>query len=175
MHPPTIALLSLLPSILAQTPPPSNLTYLTAPALVTTPQNLTTIQCWRLTTPFRTSTTPGTSGTQAVTIANITNLAYTILPPRYDGGLHTAPAPQIVHYLSGLAHITLPQDPTLSLYLVGGKGGLLFAADTTGLGHITRYPSDQATVALLAPFEGGEVPGYEVIREGPCEGVQTFV
>ena len=82
--------------------------------------------------------------------------------------------PQIVHFVSGIAHITLP-DATQDLWLVGGAGGLLFATDTTGSGHITRYPSDQETVGLLAPFEGGRVPGYEVVKEGACEGLQTFI
>jgi len=110
-------------------------------------------------------------------------LAYTILPPRFNGGLHTAPAPQIVHFVSGLAHITLPTSSTSStsenssqeLWIVGGAGGLLIAADTTGSGHITRYPSDQETVGIVAPFEGGRIPAYEVLREGACQGVQTFV
>ena len=158
--------------IIAQ--PSSNSTYLTAPALVTV-NNRTVVQCWRLNTPFLTSSTPGTSGAKTATITNATNLAYTILPPRFNGGLHTAPLPQIVHFLSGLAHITLPDDPDTDLWLVGGAGGLLFAADTTGPGHITRYPSEQKTVGLVAPFEGGKVPDYQVLREGACEGLQTFI
>jgi len=50
----------------------SNATYLTAPALVTV-NNRTVIQCWRLTTPFLTSSTPGTIGAKAATITNVTN------------------------------------------------------------------------------------------------------
>lgn len=83
--------------------------------------------------------------------------------------------PQIVHFVSGLAHITLPDDAEQDLWLLGGAGGLLFAADTTGGGHVTTYPSDQATVGIVAPFEGGKIPGYEVVREGACEGFQNFV
>ncbi len=106
---------------------------------------------------------------------NNTKPAYTILPPRFDGGLHTAPAPQIVHFVSGAAHITLPDDSSQDLWVLGGAGGLLFATDTTGSGHITRYPSDEETVGLLAPFEGDVVPPYAVVKEGGCEGVQKFV
>lgn len=163
---------------------PTNSSYLTAPALVTI-ENRTIIQCWRLPSPFVTSSTPGTNGAQAAVIGNITNLAYTILPPRFDGGLHTAPMPQIVHFVSGLAHITLPDgasrerrtndNSSQELWIVGGAGGLLIAADTTGSGHITRYPSDQETVGIVAPFEGGRIPGYEVVKEGACQGLQTFV
>lgn len=111
---------------------------------------------------------------ETAVVSNNTNLAYTILPPRYDGGLHTAPVPQLVHFLSGVAHLTLPQDPSVELWLVGGKGGLLFATDTKGVGHITRYPSDQETVALTAPFADEKIPEHEVINEGPCWGNQTF-
>ncbi|KAH6633784.1 hypothetical protein C7974DRAFT_178065 [Boeremia exigua] len=164
-----LALLTSLVPTLAQT----NATYLTLPALVTI-DNRTAIQCWRFTTPFKTSTVPGTIGAQSLTLANATNLSYTILPPRFNGGLHTAPRPQLVHFVSGLAHVTLPSGAA-ELWLVGGAGGVLVAADTTGEGHVTMYPSDQQTVGLLAPFEGGRVPAYEVLREGACEGEQSFL
>jgi hypothetical protein len=152
----------LLPSISAQS------THLIAPALITA-NNHTHIQCWNLTVPFARSSTPGVSGTQALTIPHTANLTYSILPPRYDGGLHNAPVPQIVHFVSGLAHVTLPHNDSVDLWLVGGADGLVFALDTTGDGHITRYPSDQQTVAVIVPFEKGQVPEYEVLREGPCE------
>ncbi|KAF1834797.1 hypothetical protein BDW02DRAFT_497558 [Decorospora gaudefroyi] len=150
-------------------------TYLTAPALITSPQNTTVIQCWRLAQPFTRSSLPGITGSQTVTISNTTRLDYTILPPRYDGGLHTAPVPQLVHFLSGLARITLPQDADTELWIVGGKGGLVFAADTVGLGHFTTYPSDQETVAIAAPLQHGLLPEHEVLNEGPCDGLQTFL
>jgi len=153
---------------------PANTTYLIAPALVTK-HNRTVVECWKMHLPFRRSSTPGVSGAQVATLGNFTNLAYTILPPRFDGGLHTAPAPQLVHFLSGVAHVTAPQDDSISLWLVGGKSGLLFAVDTAGAGHITRYPSDQDTVAITAPFAGGKVPDHEVLSDGPCLGMQTFV
>ncbi|KAL6702548.1 hypothetical protein ACN47E_001545 [Coniothyrium glycines] len=152
----------------------SNRTHLVAPALVTDATNNTIFQCWRLGNPFITSSVPGVSGTQVVTISNNTNLGYTVLPPRYDGGIHTAPVAQLVHFISGAAHITLPFNDTASLWLMGGKGGLLFAVDTTGSGHITRYPSDQETLAITAPFANGLVPDHEVVADGPCLGQQTF-
>lgn len=80
-----------------------------------------------------------------------------------------------MHFLSGVAHLILPQDESNDLWLVGGKGGLLFAADTTGTGHITRYPSDQETIAITAPFAEGKIPEHTVIADGPCLGKQTFV
>jgi hypothetical protein len=152
----------------------SNATYLIAPALVTR-NNQTVVECWKLTAPFKRSSTPGVNGAQVATLENITDLAYSILPPRYDGGLHNAPVPQLVHFLSGVAHITAPQNILIDLWLVGGKSGLLFAVDTTGPGHISKYPSDQDTIAITAPFAGGKVPEYEILSEGPCLGMQTFV
>lgn len=150
-------------------------THLIAPALVTTPQNTTQIQCWNLTLPFITSSVPGTIGSQSLSLPT-RNTTYTIIPPRYDAGLHNAPVPQLVHFMSGVAHVTLPQDPDgAGLWLVGGKGGLLFAVDTTGKGHVTKYPSDEVTMGIVAPFEGGVVPKYSVVKEGACEGMQTFV
>jgi hypothetical protein len=151
-----------------------NTTYLIAPALVTK-NNQTVIQCWKLNSPFKRSSVPGVSGAQVATLSNNTNLAYSILPPRFDGGLHNAPLPQLVHFLSGVAHVTLPQDPFVDLWIVGGTSGLLFAVDTTGPGHVTRYPSDQETVSITAPFAQGIVPEYTVLKHGPCLGVQTFV
>ncbi|KAF1958511.1 hypothetical protein CC80DRAFT_546741 [Byssothecium circinans] len=154
----------------AQTP---NTTYLTATAIVTKNNN-SAFECWQLTEPFRRSSVPGVSGTQVATISNNTNFAYTILPPRYDGGIHTAPAPQLVHFLSGVAHLTLPNDASVDAWVVGGVGGLLFAVDTTGTGHITRYPSDQETVAIVAPFAEGKIPDHAVLSDSPCLGKQTF-
>ncbi|KAA8624577.1 34-dihydroxy-2-butanone 4-phosphate synthase protein [Pyrenophora tritici-repentis] len=154
----------------------ANTTYLTVPALVTTPQNTTAIQCWRLKhSPFAVTSQAGITGSRVATVSNATNVAYVIQPPRFNGGLHRAPVPQLVHFIAGLAHVTLPQDSSQELWLVGGRGGLVIAADTTGEGHITMYPSDQETVTITAPFAGGVVPEYEVLKEGPCDGLQTFI
>lgn len=168
-----IGLTAVLTTAIAQSPP-TNTTYLTAPALVTSADNSTIFQCWRLMTPFKQSGTPGVKGATSAIVANFTTYAYTIIPPRFDGGLHNAPVPQLVHFLSGVAHLTLPQDESAELWIMGGKGGLLFAVDTLGSGHVTRYPSDQDTVAITAPFADGEVPEYEVVADGACLGEQTF-
>lgn len=71
-----------------------NTTYLTAPALITTPENTTTIECWRLKNPFTVSTAAGTAGSRAIALGNVTDLGYVIQPPRFDGGLHNAPVAQ---------------------------------------------------------------------------------
>ncbi|KAF2794209.1 hypothetical protein K505DRAFT_242706 [Melanomma pulvis-pyrius CBS 109.77] len=151
----------------------ANTTFLTATAIVTKNNN-SAFECWQLTEPFRRSAVPGVSGTQVVTLSNNSNLAYVILPPRFDGGIHNAPAPQLVHFLSGAAHLTLPHDSSMDAWVLGGVGGLLFAVDTAGTGHITRYPTDQETVTITAPFEGGKIPEHTILANGPCMGKQTF-
>lgn len=55
-----------------------------------------TIECWQITRPFDISTDPGTAGTAAQQLGDLTNLTFTILPPRFDGGLHNAPFVQYV-------------------------------------------------------------------------------
>ncbi|KAF2020470.1 hypothetical protein BU24DRAFT_487088 [Aaosphaeria arxii CBS 175.79] len=169
-----VTIVSVVLSSLTVAQPSPNETHLIATALLTK-NNDSAFECWQLQTPFKRSSIPGISGTQSATISNVTNFAYTILPPRYDGGLHNAPVPQMVHFLSGLAHLTLPNDHSTDAFVVGGVGGLLFATDTTGTGHITRYPSDQETVAIAAPFADGIVPEHIVLNDGPCAGLQTFV
>jgi|SRR5690242_1636228 len=76
LTPPTTTALALLllPLLYHSTHAQStNTTYLTAPALVTR-NNRTVIQCWRLTSAFSTSSTPGTVGARAVVVSNATNL-----------------------------------------------------------------------------------------------------
>lgn len=77
-----------------------------------------------------------------------------------------------VAFLSGLAHITLPNG-TDEAYVVGGKYGLILAADTANVstgGHITRYPSGEATITLEMPTKGGAVPLHRVLHAGACTG-----
>lgn len=53
----------------------------------------------------------------------------------------------------------------------GGKYGLIFAADTASvskLGHITRYPSGEQTLALMFPALGGKIPVHRVLHAGQC-------
>jgi hypothetical protein len=80
-----------------------------------------------------------------------------------------------VTFLSGLAHITLPNttaSPTTEAWIQGGKYGMLIAVDTADVskyGHITTYPSDADAVSLQIPFKSGSVPAHTVLYEGPCK------
>lgn len=119
------------------------------------------------------STTPGTVGATSFTFPSAYETVYAVVPPRTDGGLHNAPVPQLVIFLSGLIHVTLPVPATgnASLddaYFIGGANAVLFAADTTGLGHVTKYPSDEPSVSLQIRFTDGLVPNHTVLYPGPC-------
>lgn len=69
--------------------------------------------------------------------------------------------------LSGLAHVTLPENDD-ELYIVEGVNALIVAADVRGEGHFTEYPSDKPSVALQIPFKGDEVPEHRVVGDGVC-------
>jgi len=103
-------------------------------------------------------------------LGDLANATYTVIPPRFNGGLHNDPAPQYVAFLSGLAHVTLP-NATGEVWIQGGKYGLLIAVDNAAVskyGHITTYPSDADTVTLQVPFASGVAPDHTVLHEGPC-------
>lgn len=71
-----------------------------------------------------------------------------------------------VIFLSGLAHITLPNS-TDEIWVRGGKDGLIVAADgQSEFGHVTTYPGGADTVAVQVPWE--VAPGYEVLYGGGC-------
>ncbi|KAK8851053.1 hypothetical protein PGQ11_013532 [Apiospora arundinis] len=151
-----------------------------APAEATPKLNITaigasgdksTLECWQLDAPFAVSDTPGTRGSAVAKMGNVSNMAFTVLPAHFDGGLHTAPANQWVMFISGMAHITVPGDDSDGAYVLGGEFGLIFAADTANVsekGHYTRYPGIVETVALQIPTLNGEIPPHQVVRPGPC-------
>jgi len=127
------------------------------------------IECWQL--PGLTSSTEsGTTGAQSLFLGPTSNATYTILPAGFNGGLHNAPSPQIVAFLSGLIHITLPNS-TQEAWIQGGRYGIVLAVDTADLskfGHRTVYPGGADTVAVEIPFGGGVVPGHRVLHLGAC-------
>lgn len=49
---------------------------------------------------------------------------------------------------------------------------MILAVDTSDVstyGHNTTYPSNETTIALQIPVEGGLVPNHTVVHSGPCE------
>ncbi|KAH7104485.1 hypothetical protein BKA62DRAFT_589910, partial [Auriculariales sp. MPI-PUGE-AT-0066] len=132
-------------------------------------------ECWALVPGFATSNQTGTAGAQKLELGNVANASYSILPPNFDGGLHNAPAIQFVAFLSGVAHITLPESDE-EAYVVGGSHGLIIAADVAAVsrkGHITRYPTTEYTRALQIPTYGGKVPSHKVVHKGPCTAEES--
>lgn len=55
---------------------------------------ISVLECWQLTTPFVTSDVPGVIGTSTLELGDMANATYTVIPPRFDGGLHNAPVKQ---------------------------------------------------------------------------------
>lgn len=150
-----------------------------------------TIECWQIARPFDISTDPGTAGTAAQQLGDSTNLTFTILPPRFDGGLHHAPAVQYVThdylvsarlscllthlryvaFTSGVAVVSLP-DSNETATVIGGKYGLIVAADIASVskqGHITRYPSNSTTTALQIRMKDNTPPKYSILHSGACQ------
>ncbi|KAL1603599.1 hypothetical protein SLS60_005187 [Paraconiothyrium brasiliense] len=153
--------------------------FLTTVAQNTTHLNITaigaadgrsTIECWQITRPFDISADPGTAGTKAQQLGDTTNLTFTILPPKFDGGIHNAPAVQYVAFTSGLAVVTLP-DADDQAIIHGGKYGLIIAADIASVstkGHTTRYPSGSTTTALQIRMKDNIPPAHSILHRGAC-------
>lgn len=151
------------------------------------------LECWQILPGFTTSSQAGTTGASILQLGNVANMSYSVIPPQFNAGLHNAPTTQYVtsrtftrspilthllslerwvSFLSGLAHITLPNS-TVEAYVPGGKNGFIFAADTaavSSLGHLTNYPSNFETIALQIPT-GGTIPQHNVLHSGPCTPV----
>ncbi|OQE43512.1 hypothetical protein PENCOP_c003G04369 [Penicillium coprophilum] len=164
-------------TILARSPDPSlgstlNITVLGAR------HNRSTLECWALQSGFETSVQPGQAGSAALDLGTIGgNASFTVLPAGFDGGRHNAPALQWVVFLSGLAHITLPNSTT-EAWIEGGKNGVILALDTadvSALGHFTTYPSQDQTTSVLIPLGEKGVPGHQVLHKGPCQGEELLV
>jgi hypothetical protein len=146
-------------------------------------------ECWQILPGFSTSSQAGTIGASILQLGNLANMSYSVIPPKFNAGLHNAPTTQYVSsrtsshsstlthllerwvsFLSGLAHVTLPNS-TVEAYIPGGKNGFIFAADTAAVstkGHSTNYPSDSETIALQIPT-GGTIPQHNVLYSGPCK------
>ncbi|KAJ5160826.1 uncharacterized protein N7482_007830, partial [Penicillium canariense] len=143
--------------------------------------NRSTLECWALEPGFQTSNQAGTSGTEALNLgpiggAHAANATYSVIPAGFDGGRHNAPAQQWVVFLSGLAHITIPNS-TAEAWILGGKHGTILALDTADVstvGHVTKYPSQEQTVSLQLPLGDAGVPGHVVLHSGACRGSEML-
>ncbi|KAJ5655924.1 hypothetical protein N7507_007874 [Penicillium longicatenatum] len=124
--------------------------------------NASTLECWALEPGFTTSSEAGTSGSKSLNLGAL--------------GGKTAGNSTWVVFMSGLANITLPNSKTHAL-VHGGKNGAILALDTadvSGLGHITKYPSDESTITLEIPLGEEGIPRHVVLHSGACEGVELL-
>ena len=55
-----------------------------------------TLECWQLSNTFFISSQLGIAGTAVEQLGNAANASLTVLPPKFDGGLHHAPRVQCV-------------------------------------------------------------------------------
>ncbi|KAI1857305.1 uncharacterized protein JN550_013331 [Neoarthrinium moseri] len=158
--------LSLALSILRMAVRATSLPYLNVTA-VTHAGGESVLQCWQLPSPFAVSASPGVANGSYAFLGAAANATLTVIPARSEGGRHYA-QPQWVHFVTGLAHITLPTASDAA-WIRGGKYGLLWAGDTPNRsrgGHSTYYWEESVTLALMTP--DGEEPAHRVVREGAC-------
>lgn len=72
-------------------------------------------------------------------------------------------------FLSGRTHITIPNSAQ-SVWITGGKHGLLLAADTADVstsGHVSSTGNEEVT-GLMIPTAKGELPSHNVLHQSPC-------
>ncbi|KAI2468053.1 hypothetical protein F4781DRAFT_283509 [Annulohypoxylon bovei var. microspora] len=141
-----------------------NLTTLTAK------NNVSVIECWQLSTPFTTSDTPGVVGLQMLDMGGVVNATYTVIPGRFDGGLHNAPFKQWVWFVSGVISFSLPNGTDTAL-VYGGRYGLLLADDTKDIsawGHETTYPGADEVIIISIPIQNNVTPEHSVLHSGAC-------
>ncbi|KAL8786474.1 MAG: hypothetical protein Q9213_002790 [Squamulea squamosa] len=134
-----------------------------------------TIECWQLAAPLKVSNVAGVSGAAIAQLGQTGNTSYTLIPAKFDGGLHNAPTVQYVAFLSGKAVVSVP-DSGQSATIQGGKDGLIIAADTANVstkGHDTKYPSEEQTIAIQIPTADGKTPAHTVLYAGPCRRKDT--
>ena len=53
-----------------------------------------TLECWELLAPFQIASEAGVAGAASAPLTDAGNVTYTIIPPKFDGGLHNAPRVQ---------------------------------------------------------------------------------
>ncbi|KAI0293514.1 hypothetical protein B0F90DRAFT_1398783 [Multifurca ochricompacta] len=147
-------------------------TFLNVTAL-TAHKGVSVLECWQILPGFTTSSQTGTAGASILQLGNLANASYSVIPPGFNAGFHTAPTIQWVVFISGLAHITLANS-SVQAFVPGGKNGVIFAADTADVslkGHSTNYPSKEETRAIQIPT-GGIIPPHKVLYSSPCKSAQ---
>ncbi|KAF2423101.1 hypothetical protein EJ08DRAFT_567761, partial [Tothia fuscella] len=132
--------------------------------------NASVLECWELTNPPRTF-----RGAANYDIGSFANAYIGVIAPKTYIGKAYAPSPQYSLFLSGLAHISIPNSTLPAsqseVWVQGGKYGTIIAVDTTAVsigGHITEFPGGDDTVIAQFPFVDEKLPEHKVLYRGPC-------
>ncbi|KAK4955275.1 hypothetical protein LTR10_007470 [Elasticomyces elasticus] len=130
------------------------------------------IQCWQLTTPPSLATI-GSGSFQSQTLGKAQAVSINFFPPGLSFGSHPAPVVQWVIVLSGSIKIYLQNqtDQADTVFVSGGKSGVLLAADTADIspiGHVTETVEE--TTMLFMSTANGTVPEHTVLHNGGCAG-----
>jgi hypothetical protein len=84
-------------SLFGWSPVFAQLSNITTPTLnltaIAASQGASVLECWQL-PGFVASSGAGTVGALNLFLGDLSNATYTVIPPRFDGGLHHAPAAQ---------------------------------------------------------------------------------
>lgn len=88
----------------------ANESLLIASVIYTNADNNSALQCWEFTDPLKVSNGAGTAGAETFTFLDLANMTYTHLPPRFDGGIHNAPAPQYVLSIDQKESLLMPRQ-----------------------------------------------------------------
>ena len=57
---------------------------------------LSVLECWQILPGFTTSSQAGTTGASILQLGNVANVSYSVIPPKFNAGLHNAPNTQYV-------------------------------------------------------------------------------
>ncbi|KAH8800640.1 hypothetical protein F5884DRAFT_685354 [Xylogone sp. PMI_703] len=129
-------------------------------------------ECWALQPGLSVIHQSGLNGVEVLPLGALQNATYTVWPAGFKGGPHNDPSPQYFVAVNGLLHITIPNSAQ-EAFLLSGKNGLAFVADTTNLspkGHITSNPTKEDTITLQIPTADGLIPKHRVLHKGVCTG-----
>lgn len=73
---------------------PADGTPLNITSIATNDKKESVLECWQLAAPLKVSSTAGAAGSDFAMLGNLTKTSFGVVPGKFNGGLHTAPAAQ---------------------------------------------------------------------------------
>jgi hypothetical protein len=73
-------------------------------------------------------------------------------------------------------YISLPDENSTGVTVIGGGSAILFAADTAAVskrGHRSQFPGITESITIQIPTLDGRIPDHTVLYLGPCNASQT--